>query len=249
MSMTLNPSLLEMALQNLQEQQKVAFTPPGQPAGDPAAAGGAPMDPSMMGGAGGMPMDPSTMGGAGGAPMDPSMMGGAGGMPMDPSMMGGAPPAAPGAPMAGGDGKPKKVDPAVIDAKLYQILKIQVLICSHLNIQIPPELVLGIAPDPMAAQQATASNQQMEAQSAQTLSGLPQGGGAPGGAEMPKTGEALDEFSDDSDAVRIGTVYNPQALLDTAMLADVTGEQYKQAHHSESTKPGVAQKVRNALRK
>ena len=77
------------------------------------APGGAPMDPSMMGGApggapGGMPMDPSMMGGApggapGGMPMDPSMMGGApGGAPMDPSMMGGAPGGA--APGGGGGG-------------------------------------------------------------------------------------------------------------------------------------------------
>jgi len=68
------------------------------PMGDPAAMGGAPMDPAM----GGAPMDPA-MGGApmdpamGGAPMDPAMAGGA---PMDPAMAGGAPmdPA-----MAGGD--------------------------------------------------------------------------------------------------------------------------------------------------
>lgn len=68
--------------------------PGGAPAGDPAAAGGAPMDPAMAGGA---PMDPAMAGGMpppgdpamGGAPMDPAMMG------MDPAMMaamGGVPP-------------------------------------------------------------------------------------------------------------------------------------------------------------
>ena len=49
------------------------------PMGDPAAMGGAPMDPAM----GGAPMDPAM---AGGAPMDPAMAGG------DPAAMGGMPP-------------------------------------------------------------------------------------------------------------------------------------------------------------
>jgi len=53
---------------------------------DPAAMGGAPMDPAMMGG------DPAAMGGA---PMDPAAMGGA---PMDPAMMGGDPAAMGAAP-------------------------------------------------------------------------------------------------------------------------------------------------------
>jgi len=74
---------------------------------DPMMAGGAPMDPSMMGGAmpaGGMPMDPSVMGGAmpAGMPMDPAMMGGAmpaGAMPMDPAMMAGGMPAGGGMPI------------------------------------------------------------------------------------------------------------------------------------------------------
>ena len=81
----INPELLKMARQNV----KKAFVAAGDPAmgADPAAAGGAPMDPAMAG------MDPAA---AGGAPMDPAMM--AGGMP-DPAMaaggaMGGDPMAA-----------------------------------------------------------------------------------------------------------------------------------------------------------
>jgi hypothetical protein len=69
--------------------------------GDPAAMGGMPMDPAMMGGA--PPMDPAAMGGdpaaMGGAPMDPAAMGGM--PPMDPAMMGGDPAAMGGEPPPG----------------------------------------------------------------------------------------------------------------------------------------------------
>lgn len=248
MTMAVNQSLLEMALQAANALEKQAFTPApppgGAPAPDPAAGGippgGAPMDPSMM--SGGMPP------GAGGMPMDPSMMGGA--PPMDPSMMGGGMPPGGAAPGMGGDGKPKKVDPAIIDAKLYQILKLQVLICGHLSINIPPELLLGVAPDPMAAQQAASSNQQLETQAGQTTAGLPQGGGDPAAAGgMPKTGEfegEVDDFAADSEDVRIGSVYDPQQLLDTAMLADATLDNIKEAH---ATKPSdIAGKLRAVVR-
>ena len=61
----INPELLKMARQNV----KKAFVAAGDPAmgADPAATGGAPMDPAMAG------MDPAA---AGGAPMDPAMMAG-----------------------------------------------------------------------------------------------------------------------------------------------------------------------------
>jgi len=63
------------------EAMQAAMQPPPP---DPAAMGGAPMDPAMAGGQ--PPMDPAMMGG--GAPMPP------GGAPMDPSMAGGLPPEA-----------------------------------------------------------------------------------------------------------------------------------------------------------
>lgn len=108
---------VSMALKKRAEAiRKNAFValPGGQAkqAQDPAAMGGAPMDPAMAGGmpppgmdpamASGMPMDPAAMGGA---PMDPAM---AGGMPppgMDPAMAGGMPmdPAAMGMPSPGMD--------------------------------------------------------------------------------------------------------------------------------------------------
>lgn len=76
-------------------KQAAALLTPQAQAAATAPQGGAPMDPSMMGG-----MPPQGMPSQG-APMDPAMMGGAPmppaggmppqGMPMDPSMMGGAP--------------------------------------------------------------------------------------------------------------------------------------------------------------
>jgi hypothetical protein len=114
--------------------QKVAYVPPGPPAGaappmDPAmmAGGGAPMppmDPAMMGGGAPMPpMDPSMMGGA--PPMDPAMMGGM--PPMDPSMMGGAPPPMDPSmvgmfPPEGGEAPP--MDPAAAGGGMPVILNI-----------------------------------------------------------------------------------------------------------------------------
>jgi hypothetical protein len=76
---------LKLAAAVLQEKQ--AFVPAADPSmpdggmplgslpqGQPMMAGGAPVDPAMMGG-GGMPVDPAMMGG-GGMPVDPAMMAG-----------------------------------------------------------------------------------------------------------------------------------------------------------------------------
>lgn len=71
--------------------------------------GGAPMDPSMMGG------DPSMQGGM--PPMDPSMMGGA---PMDPAMMGGDPNAMGGMPMPPQGEDPNAAPPAEDPAAAQQ---------------------------------------------------------------------------------------------------------------------------------
>jgi hypothetical protein len=47
----------------------------------------------------------------------------------------------------------KKVDPAILDTKLYQLMKLITLICEKLEIAIPADLVLGPPPDPMQMQQ------------------------------------------------------------------------------------------------
>ena len=157
----INPELLKMARQNV----KKAFVAAGDPAmgADPAAAGGAPMDPAMAG------MDPAA---AGGAPMDPAMM--AGGMP-DPAMaaggaMGGDPMAAlqpmidqsvqaalasqGGAPAGGGGGgaKAPKVD---VGVELKDIKQQLAKLMDVMGITMTPSEVYGEeeqAPqDPMAA--------------------------------------------------------------------------------------------------
>lgn len=88
-----------------EKQAQQAAGPDGMPV-DPAAAGGAPMDPA----AAGMPMDPAAMG----APMDPA----AAGMPVDPAAMDPAAmdPAAMGAPAEGGIPSPEEMglDPAAL---------------------------------------------------------------------------------------------------------------------------------------
>ena len=127
----------------LQGLRKEAFAPPGTPPPpDPlmAAMGGAPVDPSMMGGA---PMPP-----AGGAPVDPAMMAAMGGAPVDPSMMGGAAPAmdpamdpAMAAALAGAPAAPAAGAPAVdpmadvmerVDAIGYMVMKL----CEALNVPL-----------------------------------------------------------------------------------------------------------------
>lgn len=113
-------------------KQAAALLTPQAQAAATAPQGGAPMDPSMMGG-----MPPQ------GAPMDPAMMGGApmppaGGMPMDPAAMQGMPPQ--GAP----------VDPAAMsgapqgawmqDPQFLQFLQ-------QMGIQIDPQSGMAMGPD------------------------------------------------------------------------------------------------------
>ena len=156
----INPELLKMARQNV----KQAFVAAGDPAmgADPAAAGGAPMDPAMAG------MDPAMAGGA--PPMDPAM---AGGMP-DPSMAGGAMGGDPlaalqpmidqsvqaalasqggGAASGGGGAKPPKLDVAL---ELQDVKKLLAKIVDVLGVPMTATEVYGgeeeQAPqDPMAA--------------------------------------------------------------------------------------------------
>jgi hypothetical protein len=110
---------------------------------------------------------------------------------MDPAMAG-APPMAP-PPMdpaaAGGDpaaaGKPKKVDPAVIDAKLWQVMKLLTTLMNHMDIAIPADVLLGPPPDAGALAAATQSSQGMDAQSQAGAAGIDGGGGDPAAGGDP----------------------------------------------------------------
>ena len=122
---------------------------------DPASAGG---DPAAMGGA---PMDPAAMG----APMDPAAMG----APMDPSMMGGDPAAA-GAPPEGGEVSPTgepymKITPTQLSKLFKQFAEV---FKSVLGIQTQPGGQSPAAPaapaqDPAQQQQLAELNAKLDA--------------------------------------------------------------------------------------
>lgn len=185
----LNPELLREAHAALLKQ---GFAPPE------AAGAMPPPDPA----AGGMPPGAPT-----GAPAAPPPAAG-----MAPPAAGAAPPPAPGmpppAPGMPGDPaaaaaamKPKKVDPAVIDAKLWQITKLLVTMCNHMDIKVPADIILGPPPDPMAMQQAVASSQGIDNQAMQGASGTsPEGGGAAGGQSAIQPPEPIQAAAPGMDA-------------------------------------------------
>lgn len=202
-----NPVLLAAAKESMRKQ---AYQPP---AGDPAAAGpgaGMPMDPAAMaGGAGGagMPMDPAAMAaaaGGAGMPTAPAAMAGGAGMPVDPTVMAamaaGAPtdPAATATPDAAAAPKAKKLDPAVLDAKLWRIMKLLTTLLQHLEIPIPADVVLGPGPDDAAAQAAGQSLQEDDAAAQAAAAGVTPdaaagdatGGVAPDAETGPASGQA-----------------------------------------------------------
>lgn len=154
-----NPQLLYLARKRLEKsaneysQNKMAAVPPDM------AAAGMPVDP-MAGAvpptAGLPPMDPS-MAGA----VDPAMAGmGAGPLP-------GAPPApAPAASGSGSGGGSKKIDPALLDTRLYYIQVQLSAIMNALGLELPPEAIIlppgGMAP-PMEAAIGSVSSQNSQA--------------------------------------------------------------------------------------
>jgi len=113
----------------------------------------------------------------GGAPIDPAMqmaiqqavqqaVGGAGG-----GMAGGKP----------GAGGGKKAEQAMLDTKLWQIIKMLATMMTHQGIPVPPDIVVGAPPDPAMLQMANQDNAQ---------SSVPGGGGDPsmgggGGGGIP----------------------------------------------------------------
>jgi hypothetical protein len=195
-----NSLLYDKVLRSIDpELAKTAFVPgqamgvdPSQ-GGDPAAAGG---DPSQ----GGAPPPDPAAGGMGGDPMggDPSQ---GGAPPPDPAAGGGAPPQidpataqaiqmavqqAMGGAGGKGPGGGKKAEQQLLDTKLWILQYIVVMIAQHLKLQLPPSVVIGPPPDPMAMQAA-----QQDQQSAS-------GAGAPApdpSAGAPKMAGLLDTLN------------------------------------------------------
>jgi hypothetical protein len=92
--------------------------------------------------------------------------------PVDPAAAAGAKPAT------------KKVDPQIIDTKLWQIMRMVVELMNKFEIPIPADVAMGPPPDPAAMQQANA--QQVGAMpAAVTGQDGGQGGGQPGAAPDP----------------------------------------------------------------
>jgi len=189
-------ALAEWGLQNEAQGEKKAFAPP---AGDPAAAGGAPMDPAAAGG-GAPPMDP--MAAAGGAPpMDPMAAGGAvppggaGAVPPELQAMvdqavaasqagaGAAGAAAGGAGAGPGGAGSKKVDPGFMYMELSRIRKMVDQVMKHNNIPMPPDIL----DDATTAEAVMGAGPQSQPLGAEGAAGAPPAG-PEGGAELPAIG-------------------------------------------------------------
>lgn len=172
-----NPVLLQMASHavNNPGQVKSAFVPPGggAPPMDPAAAGGGP-PPAAAPPPGGAPPP-------GAPPMDPAMGGAPPMMPVTGAPMPGAMPGAmPG--MPGQDPtKPKKLDPALLDLRMYNMMQILTAIANHLHIKLPPEALMtppaGMAqPTPEQAMPGMGGPTDMMAGAGGGGGGMPPGG-------------------------------------------------------------------------
>lgn len=177
-----NPVLWDMA------QDSVYGTPPVKGAMVPAPAA----DPSGAGG-GAPPAGGDSMAAGGGAPAPAPA---APPMPADPGAMAnqmamqaaqGMGPAAMPAGKAGG----KKAEQQLIDTKLWIIQYLLVQVAQKLDIQLPPSVVIGPPPDPMAMQTAQADSASGAAPGAPMPSdpnAMAAGGAAPGGAPAPAPG-------------------------------------------------------------
>lgn len=208
----INSELLRAALAAVSAPtQKQAFVPAGASAGaDPAAAaaGGA-MPPGAP--PGGMPMDPAAMA-AGGAPP--------GGMPMDPAMMGqpptpGQPPMPgqmPGSVSSSGEVKKPKLDPALLDQRLYSVQMQLTALLNHFEIKMPPEMmVMPPAGMPTPTPEQAMPGAGSPADLVQPGGGQQQGGSAippiePMQAAMPAA-PAEKAAVDEKEASRIGEVF------------------------------------------
>ena len=164
-------------------KEAAALLTPQAQAAATAPQGGAPMDPSMMGGMPPQGMPPQ------GAPMDPAMMGGApmppGGMPpMDPAAAQGMPPQ--GAPMdpAAMGGAPQGA--WMQDPQFLQFLP-------QMGIQVDPQSGMAIGPDgqPVPPEIMDQMYAEFQNQMAAAQQGMPPEGQMPPQGQMPQPG--LDE--------------------------------------------------------
>lgn len=144
----IDPTLLKMALAVTHNHEKTAIVPAG-------GAGGAP-DPSM---GAAPPPDPS----AGGAPPAAAPPPAAPGGGADPATLQAVQQVL-GQGGAGGKGGGKKAETQLLDTKLWTIQYLLVQLCEQAGIKLPPSVVIGPPPDPMAM--AAAQQDQQIAQGA-----------------------------------------------------------------------------------
>lgn len=235
--MAINHSLLLMALEELGRDsgtEKFAVVPGGQT--DPMAGGGmAPPAPAAP-----PPADP--MAGGGAPAVDPAiqqqvqmaMQQAGGGMAGGPAGKGGG----------------KKAEQQLLDTKLWIIQYILVQLAEQAGLKLPPSVLIGPPPDPMAMAQAQTEAQTPMAPGAPAQQGDPMaaaggaggaGGGAfppiqpmqPGAGPAPKTAASLL----DDGGIRIGA---PSQLL-------VAGEVAKAAQVYEPAPVNQVAKVRRLL--
>lgn len=186
-----------LLLQAAMEKTAVVPMPGGQPPPAPPMQGGAPMDPMAMA----MPQMPP------GAPPMP-----------------GAPPAAPGAAPGAPAGGSKKIDPQILYTMIWQLLKLNVTIANHQGITIPPDILLGMPPDPMAQQATQQLVSGMDASAAAGAAGTAAPGGMPPGGDpaaaggMPPGGDpaAMPKAADDSIS-SLGRTFARQAEFNSAI--------------------------------
>lgn len=84
-----------------------------------------------------------------------------------------------GAPGAGGKAGGKKAEQQIIDTKLWIIQYMLVQIAQALNVKLPPSVVIGPPPDPMAMQSAQQDQQLAQGAGAPMPGDPSQMGGAP----------------------------------------------------------------------
>lgn len=165
-----NFSLLQRIADMEGQFAKRAFVPAGgAPGGDPnAAGGGAPAPGGDPAAAAAAPPAPDPAAGGGMPGMDPAMM-----QQMMQQQM-----------MQGGKGGGKKVEQMLLDAKINQILRMQIQIAQKLGVTLDPSMLTPPQGDPMVDQQA---QQEMTSGNA-SLPSLGGGDGAQQAGQQPAAG-------------------------------------------------------------
>jgi hypothetical protein len=179
-----NPELFEQAYRVVHDQiarEKRAIVPAG--AADPNAQGGgapapAPGGPAAM-------ADPAAAGPPPGAAQGGDMVGQVVQQVMQQMQMQGGGPMGAGGPagMLGKGGK--KAEQQMIDTKLWQILYVLCQLAETMGVQIPPSIVVGPPPDPMAMQAVQQDHQSFQAGAPAGADPAAAGGAAPQGQAPP----------------------------------------------------------------